>query len=124
LKNLFYSLELTYPSKIEDVAREAGLRYAQSMPEAIAISIGVLVFLAWLAYKAKDLEDPSRGMALVLLTVIAVIVVVQFPTAYGKAEAYCAEQWKKDSSRSLFQPGIPLYLMTRCASIWPQGPGR
>jgi ABC-type spermidine/putrescine transport system permease subunit II len=45
---------------MEDAARDLGLAYANSFPLVLASVVVPLIAIAWLAVKAKDLDESIR----------------------------------------------------------------
>jgi hypothetical protein len=107
---------------VEDIGKELGLIYAQSMPGAIAGLIAILVGIAWLGLKTDRLEESRRGPVRFGLLVLALFFAIQLPAAYSSAKDYCREEWDKAGGTSNAYDAPYPYTATKCMSIWPHGP--
>jgi len=109
---------------MEDAARDLGLAYANSLPLVLASVLVPLIAIAWLAIKAKDLDESIRNFAFVCLGVAALFFVVQAPGAYSKAKSQCRAEWRQDAGTSPgFATSVPVsYRLSKCYNAWPYGP--
>jgi hypothetical protein len=107
---------------VEDIAKEVGLKYAESLPAALAVNVAILVVLGWLAIWTDRLEESSKRPARIALALAALFIIVQMPAAYSAAEDYCREEWENAGGTPMtFDAPYP-YTVSKCMSVWPHGP--
>jgi uncharacterized membrane protein len=89
---------------VEDFIRDQGLRYADSIPAALGITVGLMVLVVWGAYKVYNDENfgASKNFVLGVLGVVFVVLLVQFPVSYSSAKSYAAtsSSRRRGASRS------------------------
>lgn len=105
-----------------DTFRDAGLKYASSLPYDLApIIVGVFI-IGWLWIKSKDAEEPFKGILRASLIGASIALVIQYPVAYTRAENYCRQVWH-ESGGTDSSADIPFgYRESKCAVAWPNGP--
>jgi hypothetical protein len=113
---------------VGDLLRDAGLKYAWSLPVTLAGLAAALVFIGWLAhavYENEILED-SRKPIFLGLAVAAIVVIVQVPTAYTQAKRHCEDLWDEVQGplvdTTLDTSNNTAYIAAGCHNVWPTGP--
>ena len=106
---------------MEDVFKELGLRYADSMPVEIAGVLVPLVVIAFLCWKVYDSDVVFRTGLLIILAGLAVAVLLNVPLAIGAAKSHCRALYTQshDSGDLLRQLD---YRTSNCSNVWPFGP--